>query len=131
LELSSAAIYPVAPLCFIPVFLPIAFYNEHGTMANMTLAIPSYSFLTDAGLNVELFSEPSDLTVAQAAVLLDMPEACVNDLLNIGVLKFRQENGERLLLRDPLLEYKERCEFRRVGLDKMVRWNQEMGLYDD
>jgi hypothetical protein len=100
-------------------------------MVNMTLTLPSHSFLTEAGQNVDLFPVSSDLTVAQAAVLLDMSEACVNDLLNIGAFEFRLKNGERLLLREPLLEYKEWSESTGAWLAEETRWNQEMGLYDD
>jgi hypothetical protein len=100
-------------------------------MISMTLTLPSHSFLTETGQNVDLYPVSSDLTVAQAAALLDMSEACVNDLLNIGVLEFRRESGERLLLRDPLLAYKERCERIEAWLAEESRWNQEMGLYDE
>jgi hypothetical protein len=109
----------------------VAFFYKQNTITSMTLTLPSHSFLTEAGQSVDMFPVSSDLTVAQAAALLDMSEACVNELLDNDILKFRQESGERLLLRTPLLAYKERCEFRSVGLAEMVRWDQEMGLYDD
>jgi len=74
---------------------------------------------------------PTECTVAQAAEVLDMPEGCVDELLRFGVLEFKEKNGERMLLWNRLLEYKQRRDFRREGLDEMVRMNQEMGLYDD
>jgi len=74
---------------------------------------------------------PTECTVAQAAKFLDMSENCVDELLNFGVLEFKEKNGERLLLWNPLLEYKQRWAFRQAGVDEMVCMNQEMGLYDD
>jgi hypothetical protein len=97
----------------------------------MTLTLPSYSFLTEAGQNVDMFPVSSDLTVAQAAQLLGTTETCVNQLLDIGSFEFRQENGERLLLRAPFLAYAETRERRNAEFAEMVRWDQEMGLYDD
>jgi len=74
---------------------------------------------------------PSELTVAQAAALIDMSEDCVDSLLNINVLKYRKDGERRLIDRDSLLEYKQRYERRGVWLAEMCRMNQEMGLYDD
>jgi hypothetical protein len=41
-------------------------------MIDMTLTIPSPSFLAEAGPDMDLFPMPSDFTVAQAAKILDM-----------------------------------------------------------
>jgi hypothetical protein len=100
-------------------------------MTGMTLTIHSTSFLADTGQGIDLFPAPSELTVAQAAKILDMSEACVNDLLNIGVLKFRQESDVRLVMRDRLMEYERSWKRGNVACDELVRMDQEMGLYDD
>jgi cytochrome P450 len=99
-------------------------------MADMTITLTSPSFQTEVGQDVDMFTAPSELTVAQAAVLLDMPVGCLNELLDNGAFEFRRENGERLLLREPLLEYKEWSERTDAWLAEEVRWNQEMGFYD-
>jgi len=49
--------------------------------------------------NVGVFSTVSELTVAQAAELIGEPEGLINELLKFGLVKFRLENGERLVQR--------------------------------
>jgi len=73
----------------------------------------------------------SDYTIAQAAQLLDMPEDCIDELLDVGILKFRQDGDRRLVLRDRLLEYDRDRKFRHEGILEIVRLSEEMGLYDD
>ena len=98
----------------------------------MSLTVtPSSPFLATDGQNVGLFPPPSELTVAQAAKLLDMSEACLNELLDIDVLEFRQENGERFILWSRVLEFDQEQKRMETGLNEIVRMSQEMGLYDD
>jgi len=94
-------------------------------------ATSPHSFLKTHTQTIDLFPMPSELTVAQAAALLDMSEAAVNDMLKIGILEYRQDGGQRLIDRDKLLEYKEECEYKRAGVIEIMRLDQEMGLYDD
>jgi hypothetical protein len=72
----------------------------------------------------------SECTVAEAAQILDVSEACLNEMLDIGRIEFRQANDERLVQWNSLLDYEQRRTRRRAALDEMVRMNQEMGLYD-
>jgi hypothetical protein len=98
---------------------------------SITATLP-HSFLATGGQDIDLFPvSSSELTVAQTAVLLDMSEDSVDCLLNIDVLKYRQDGKQRLIDREHLLEYKE--SFDRTGewLAEQTRWNQEMGLYDE
>ena len=98
----------------------------------MSLAItPSSPFLATDEQSVGLFPPPSELTVAQAAKLIDAKEGYINELLADGLVAFRQKNGEHLILRDSLLEYIQDLDRRLAALGEMVRWDQEMGLYDD
>jgi hypothetical protein len=97
---------------------------------DMTLT-SSHSFAVTGGQNIDMFPATSELTVAQAARLLDMSEACIYELFKIDVLKYRKEGEQCWVNRDKLFEYKERRECRGVALAEMVRMNQEMGLYDD
>ena len=73
----------------------------------------------------------SECTVAQAAEILDVPEACVDSWLNLGRIAFRLDDGERMILRDSLQDFEERWQRRRAALAEMVCMNQEMGLYDE
>ena len=98
----------------------------------MSLAItPSPPFLTADEQNVGLFPPPSELTVAQAAKLIDAKEDLINELLADGLVAFRQKNGERLVLRDSLLEYVQDRERRHAKLDELFRLFEEMGLSDE
>jgi len=83
------------------------------------------------GQDRDLFPASSELTVAQAAALLDVSEAYINELLNIDVLEYRQEGEQRLLDRDKFLEFKKWKDSTSAWLTEEAQWNQEMGLYDD
>ena len=89
------------------------------------------SDLFDTGQEVDMYPVLSGVTVAEAAALLGMSEDCVDCLLNIHVLKYRQDGRQRLIDRENLLEYKEERERGEVILAETCRMNQEMGLYDD
>jgi len=96
----------------------------------MSLTITFPPFLAPNEQNTASFPVVSELTVAQAAKMIGEPEGYVDELLNAGLVAFRQENGERLILRDSFLEFE--AEDRELGetLAEMTRWSQEMGLYD-
>ena len=96
---------------------------------SLTIA-PSSPFLA-TGDSAAFVHAPAEYTVAQAAEFLDVSEDCVDGLLDLGVLEYRQDGGHRLINRDELFGYAQRWARRRAALDEMVRMNQEMGLYDD
>ena len=101
-------------------------------MTFSTTLSPSLS--VTGGQDTDLFpiqSELSEVTVAQAAQILDGTEGFVRELLEDGDLDFRRVNGEPLILRDSVLHYAREEERRCAWLAEMVRWDQEMGLYDD
>jgi excisionase family DNA binding protein len=106
----------------------------HDKDTNMTLtATPIHSFLTTGGQDIDLFPVspvPSEVTIAEAAALLDVPEAFVDEMLKINAVEYRQDGEQSLIDRDKLLEYKQRRDYKRVGLVEMCRMSQEMGLYD-
>jgi len=94
-------------------------------------AAPPHTFPTIDRRDIGTSPAVSELTVAQAAEFLDVSEGYVNEMLNAGRVGYRQEDGERLIERDILWDFRQRRERRRAALDEMVRLNQEMGLYDD
>jgi hypothetical protein len=97
-------------------------------MASMTLTIPSSTLLAT---DVQVFPASSDFTVAQAAALLDAPVGYIDELLDNGLLEFSEHAGCRLINRDYFIEYVQMRKRRDASFAEMVRWNQEMGLYDD
>jgi len=97
----------------------------------MSLTITSPPFLASDGQNIGRFPMASELTVAQAAQFLDMSEACMDGLLVLGAVEYREDNGCRLIKRDDLIEYEQECAHKRAGVDEIIRLSEEMGLYDD
>ena len=73
----------------------------------------------------------SELTVQQARKFLRMSERRLNDLMNNDRIAYRQVGGERMILRDSLLEFEQERERRHALLDEIAQMSQEMGLYDD
>ena len=73
---------------------------------------------------------PTELTVSEAAAVLDVPEGGIIEMLKLRILGHRQEGTRRLIDRDELLAYKRKYEEGKAILDEMAREDQEMGLYD-
>ena len=97
----------------------------------MTATIaPPRPFLVADRQNVVPPPVLSDYTVSEAAVILDMSEECLNDLIRIGVFECRQENGERFILRSRVLEFDRKQKWGEEVLKELSRLDQEMGLYD-
>jgi hypothetical protein len=86
--------------------------------------------MTESGLDMGSLPVPSELTIAQAAKILGMPEVCLDELLDRDGLEFRQEGNCRLIQRDSLLAFEEEYREQGEALDDIVRWSQEMGFYD-
>jgi len=91
---------------------------------------PVSPFLATEG-SAGIVYAPTECTVAQAAEFLDVSEDCVDELLNFGVLEYRQDGGYRLINRAELFGYAQRRERKYKALEEIVRLSEEMGLYDD
>ena len=89
------------------------------------------SLLMPSGQDIGVLPIPPELTVAQASKILDMTEACVNELLDAGSIESRWKYNERLVQQDSLLafdsKYREGC----AVLAELAQLAQEMGMYDD
>ena len=72
----------------------------------------------------------SELTVAQAARLIDVPVGYIDELLDTGLVVFRWENDKRLIQRDSLLGFETEYQDGLETLAAITRESQEMGLYD-
>jgi len=98
----------------------------------MTFTIaPPQPFLATDDFSIDpLLTElPVELTVAQAARILDMPEGGILEMFKLGILEYRQEGMRCFTDRDKLLAYKQRRDIGYAALDEITRWDQEMGLY--
>ena len=101
-------------------------------MNKMTLTVaPTSIFPTTTGQDIAAFPVVSECTVAQAAEFLDISERHLNDLLDNNFIASRQENGERLVQWNSILDFEQREARRLAWLAEEAQWNQEMGLYDD
>ena len=96
--------------------------------------LPSHPFLTVEEQSIGLFPVVSErtpeLTVAQAAQMIDVPEGYIDELLKAGFVAFRLKNGERLIQQDSLLEHESEYQKRCKELAEITQMLQEMGLYD-
>jgi len=97
----------------------------------MSLTAPLHPVLATDVLDVSVLPVSSEYTVAQAARLLHTSERHLNDLLDAERIVSRLENGLRLVRLDSLQEFEQWRERGHVAVDRMIRMNQEMGLYDD
>ena len=97
----------------------------------MTIAAMPSSLSMPVGQDVDLFPMPSELTVAQAARILDMSEACLDEYLDDRIIEFRRENDKRLVQWDSLMKFYQKRKWMEEGLNEIARMSQEMGLYDD
>jgi hypothetical protein len=95
------------------------------------MSLTTMPFLTTDGQGIGLFPVVPELTVAQAAQILDVPEGYIDELLNAGLVVSRLENGEYLLERDSLLEFEQDRNRRHAALDRLFLTFQEAGLSDD
>ena len=105
------------------------FRSEEHKMS-VTVA-PPQTFSTTGSRSIDLSPAVSELTVAQAARFLDVPEGYVNEMLNAGRVVFRHEGGERLIERDNLQDYWQERERRNAAAESLFRFFEEMGLSDD
>ena len=98
----------------------------------MSVAVSTpHSFLTTGEQDVVLFPTKAELTVAQAAQVLDLPESAILELFSLGVLEYRQEGSQHLLDRDHVYEYKQQQEEGLILMRELMRLSEEMGLYDE
>jgi excisionase family DNA binding protein len=101
-------------------------YNE-----SMSLTALSHPVLATDALDVGSFAVSSELTIAQAAAVLDVPTGYVDELLEDNLIEYTQEGNQRLIDRDKLFAYKEKSERGHAALDELLRMFHEAGLSDD
>jgi excisionase family DNA binding protein len=94
-------------------------------------AMPSLSFLTVGEPDIALVAVPSELTVPQAAALLDVKEGYITELFDDNLIQYRKEGNRYFIDRNSLLEYKERWERRHANCDELLNMFREIGLSDD
>ena len=96
----------------------------------MSLAVtPSSPFLTADDQSVGLFPTPSELTVAQAAEFLGVPEPDLIELLDTGEIESRLIGNRHLVVADSLFDYdRQTTRLQDEALDELTQQNQELGL---
>jgi len=99
-------------------------------MTFATATLPT-SFLMPHGQDIDLFQMPSELTIAQAAKMLDSREGLIHELIEDGLIACRVKNGERLVQLDSLVEYRQEWERRMTQADKLFSMFREAGMSDD
>ena len=83
------------------------------------------------GQDVCISPVQAEISIAQAAKYLDLPESSIHVMLRRESFKGRQDGDQYWIDWNSLLEYEERCRKRHESLDELVRLSEEMGLYDD
>ena len=96
----------------------------------MSIATTPSSRLMPTELDIGVLPMQSELTVAQAAKILDMSVACVNSFLDDGTIESRWENGIRLIQPDSFWEFEVDYREGREVLAELAQWAQEAGDYD-
>ena len=83
------------------------------------------------GQDVSIIPAQAEVSVAQAARFLGLPESSVHRLIRHMLVEYRQEGDQYWIDRDSLLKHDAECRRMHEGVDKIVRLSEEMGLYDD
>jgi hypothetical protein len=96
----------------------------------MSLAVSSHSILTDAQ-DVGSFPVSSECTISQAANFLRTSEGYVTELLDDGLIEYRQKEGQRFVQWNSLADFEQERERRYKGLERIFQQFREMGLNDD
>lgn len=99
--------------------------------ASAAKQIVSVLNLTAEGQRSDVVSASPEWTIHEAAVFLGTSEECVNELLNHGVIEYRQDAERRLVMRHSLLAYDQRLKKGQTAMNEVVRLSEEIGLYDD
>jgi len=82
------------------------------------------------GQDVRVPPPQAEVSVAQAARFLGLPESSIHRLLRRGLIEYRQEGDKYWIDRDSLVKYEAVRQWKREGVAEISRMSQEMGLYD-
>lgn len=83
------------------------------------------------GKPLKTVSDLRELSVEDAALILNMSKNRVNRLLDENLIESRTQDNVRLILWESLLKYDQKRKHRQALLGQLTREAQEMGLYDD
>jgi hypothetical protein len=83
------------------------------------------------GQAVNLSPVDKEVSLEEAALILDVSNYRMTKLLNLGEISFRAEGEKQLIQLKELLEYNQKWQAERERmLDEIVQISQEMGLYN-
>lgn len=104
-----------------------------GNAESMPPAVKEFVTVLSAmakGEAVSVFPVQAELTVHEAAEVLGASESFVTDLLDSGVVAFRQDGSRKMITLNDLLAYeKDRKRLRKEAIGEMIRESQSLGLY--
>lgn len=95
------------------------------------MAVTDLSVIKSSDLPMEPLLAEQELSVQKTADFLDTSARHVNDMLDNGVIQYKNNNIHRMVLLDSLLEYDREVKRKLSLLEKIVMQSEEIGLYDD
>lgn len=82
------------------------------------------------GEPVKVVPDLNEITVEQAACILDISVDRMNRLLNENLIPSRKEGDIRRIVLESVLEYDRKKKYRHALLEQLTQEAQDMGLYD-
>lgn len=82
------------------------------------------------GRPVKVVPDQSEITVPEAALILDMSANRLIRLLDENLIENRTEGDRRFVILESVLAYDQKRRYRHAVLAKMTQDAQDMGLYD-
>jgi hypothetical protein len=95
----------------------------------LTPLLREIAHILATGGAVEVVSYPRELTLTQAAALLNEPETAVQEMVRDGRLSLAADEPARIRLADVMALSDQWGAERRQALEELIRLNQELGLY--
>ncbi len=86
--------------------------------------------LMAGGRPVKVVPDQAEITVPEAALILDMSAGRLTRLLDENLIENRMENEHRLVILESVMAYDQKRRYRHALLAKMTQDAQDMGLYD-
>jgi hypothetical protein len=95
----------------------------------LTRLLQEITHILATGDAVDVVSVPGELTVVEAAELLNEPEAEVKELIQQHLLPDPAGTPPRMPLADVIAFRNQRDSERRQALEELIQLNQDLGLY--
>jgi excisionase family DNA binding protein len=104
------------------ILIPESVYNLFGQIVRAM----------SSGQGVSIVTYNSELTVHQAANLLNVSQSFILKLLEEGAIPYIEVGSRRRIVFQDLMTYKQQHKVqRRQSLDKLIKMTEEAGLYEE